>query len=57
MGHCGCDHCGCDDEKEEDCACENDCKSTEEKLASLKKAITELGYEIEETEEGIKILG
>lgn len=55
MGHCECGHCGCDDEKEEGHDC--DCKSTEEKLASLKNAIKDLGYEIEETEEGIKIKG
>jgi hypothetical protein len=53
MGNCDCGHCDCEDEKAEEYTC--DCKSTEEKLASLKSAIEDLGYKIEETEEGIKI--
>jgi hypothetical protein len=42
--HCGCGHCSCDDEEVE--------KSTQEKIIALKKAIADLGYKIEETENG-----
>ena len=69
MSNCNCDHCGCDEEKEEVCECDETCDencrcdhehaSTEEKATALKesisKAVSELGYAVEETEEGIKI--
>ncbi len=70
MGNCGCGHCDCEDEKEPsfakamageeenecDCGCEHGDKSTKEKLDSLKKSIADLGYKVEENEEGeIKI--
>lgn len=55
MGNCGCNHYNNED-KSCDCVCEHEDKSTEKKLASLKKSIIDLGYKIEETEEGeIKI--
>jgi anti-sigma28 factor (negative regulator of flagellin synthesis) len=44
------DGCGCSQDN-----CENK-KTTEEKIASLKQAIKNLGYKVEETENGeIKI--
>ena len=57
--HC-CDHCDCEhDHKEEtecDCkACDCDHKEPKEKVEALKKAISLLGFQVEETEEGIKI--
>jgi predicted ArsR family transcriptional regulator len=43
------DDCGCGEEKNpED-------NSAEEKVEKLKKSISELGFEVEETKEGIKI--
>ena len=55
MGHCDCGHCDHEEEKECDCECKDEHKSTEEKFESLKKAITVLGYKIEETKDGIVI--
>lgn len=46
MPNCNCGHCDCEDQEE---------KSPEKKVDDLKEAIKELGYEIEETEDGIKI--
>ncbi|OGI29532.1 MAG: hypothetical protein A2288_01455 [Candidatus Moranbacteria bacterium RIFOXYA12_FULL_44_15] len=51
-----------DEKKDLDCVDEKcdfkmskDFKSAEDKVEDLKKAIKELGYKIEETEEGIRI--
>ena len=47
--NCSCDHCDRNDE-------EKNIKTAEEKVDNLKKDIADLGYKIEETEEGdIKI--
>lgn len=40
----GCGHCHCDEDREE--------KTPEDKIAALKKAITDLGYNVKETDEG-----
>ena len=45
--NCGCGHRGCINS-------DND-KTPEEKVEELKRAIRELGFKVEETEEGIKI--
>lgn len=48
---CHCDHCDCDEDGEE----KNNQGSAEEKVEKLKKAIADLGFKVEETEEGIRI--
>lgn len=45
--HCNCGHCGHDEEQKH--------KLPEDKVEDLKDAIKELGYNVEETEDGIKI--
>jgi|WetSurMetagenome_2_1015567.scaffolds.fasta_scaffold576575_2 hypothetical protein len=45
MGNsCGCGHCTCGDEPEE--------KAPEDKIEDLKKDIADLGFNVEETEDG-----
>jgi hypothetical protein len=53
MDHCGCGHC--DHEEGEGCGHEEALKSSEEKVNALKKAIADLGFNVEDTDEGIKI--
>jgi len=53
MDNCGCHHC--DSEENEKCENEEALKSSQAKVDSLKKAIADLGFKVEDTGEGIKI--
>ena len=56
---CNCGHCDCGDEKkpEDDSAFQpsSDEAMASKKVEKLKKSIEDLGFKVEETEEGIKI--
>ena len=58
MGHiCDCgEECGCENENGHSCLNENEMNSSSiEKIEKLKQAIADIGFNVEETEEGIRI--